>query len=101
MNGNKREAYSMVFQQCGVGSVIAERFFVPGFEGYLPFVISGDDVNRMKNGQKVELTEQQLLFGILLALYEMEQSHDHFLGIRNESPHLVILIRSVGEWLSA
>ena len=97
MTGREKEPYSIVFQQCEVGSTIAERFFVPGFKGYLPFLISGDDLNRIETRQEVELSEQQLLFGILMAMYEVEQSPDHFWVSKANNPTWLYLIDVLGK----
>ncbi len=66
--------YSLVWKECGADSVLASRFFVPGFNGFLPFFIWAEDVETLEKGEKVELHEQQLLKGILYGLYEMD--HD-------------------------
>lgn len=70
----KKQMYSLVWQQCGKNSVIAKRFYVPGYDKYLPFFLSGDDVLCLEKGQNVRLKEEQLLKGILYGLYEFELS---------------------------
>ena len=35
------ERYSFVWQKCGKNSRYAERFYVPGYDGYLPFFVWG------------------------------------------------------------
>ncbi len=63
----------MVWQKCGEDSALARRFYVPGYSKYLPFFIYGEDVFRLEKGQNIELTENNLLKGILYGLYELEQ----------------------------
>lgn len=68
------ERYSIVWQECGANSRVAKRFFVPGYEGYLPFLVWGDELDAIENKEKVELREDHLLKGILYGLHEFE--HD-------------------------
>ncbi len=64
--------YAIVWQECGNNSSIAKRFYVPGFIGYLPFFIWGEDISRMENKQDIQLREEHLLKGILYGLYDSE-----------------------------
>ena len=66
------EKYSILWQECGKDSHIAKRFFVPEYEGYLPFLVSGDDLEDLEQKRDVELQESHLLFGILYGLYESD-----------------------------
>lgn len=68
------ERYSTIWQECGASTHIAERFFVPGYDGYLPFFVWGDDLVALERKEKVELREEHLLKGILYGLYEFD--HD-------------------------
>ena len=67
------ERYSIIWQECGVNSRTAERFFVPGYEGYLPFFVWGDELDALEKKEKIELREEHLLKGILYGLYEFDQ----------------------------
>ena len=51
---------------------MAERFYMPGYNGYLPFFLWGDELAAHERNEKVELREEQLLKGILFGLYEFE-----------------------------
>lgn len=64
--------YSIVWQECGANSRIAERFFVPGYEGSLPFFVWGDELDALEKKEKVGLREEHLLKGILYGLYEFD-----------------------------
>ena len=68
------EKYSIIWQECGSNSRTAQRFFVPGYDGYLPFFVCGDDLAAFERKEKVELKEEHLLKGILYGLYEFD--HD-------------------------
>lgn len=68
------ERYSIVWQECGTNSRHAERFYVPGYEGYLPFFVWGQELERLENKQSVELREEHLLKGILYGLYEFDHN---------------------------
>jgi len=68
------ERYSIVWQECGSNSRYAERFCVPGYEGYLPFFVWGTELDSLENEEKVELREEHLLKGILYGLYEFEHN---------------------------
>ena len=66
------ERYSTIWQECEENSRIAKRFFVPGYEGCLPFLLWGDDLAALERKEKVELREDHLLKGILYGLYEFD-----------------------------
>lgn len=68
------ERYSIVWQECGTNSRHAVRFYVPGYEGYLPFFVWGQELERLENKQSVELREEHLLKGILYGLYEFDHN---------------------------
>ena len=70
----KFERHSIVWKECGANSRYAERFFVPGFEGYLPFFIFGEELEKFENKKSVELKEDHLLKGILYGLHEFDNS---------------------------
>lgn len=71
MKQDKRK-YSLVWKECGRNSAVGKRFYVPEYEGFLPFFIYGRDCENLKNGKKVELKEEHLLTGILYGLHEFE-----------------------------
>lgn len=60
------ERFSVVWKEAD--SNLSARFYVPGFDGYLPFFISGSSLERLERAEPVELTEWQLLAGILCGL---------------------------------
>lgn len=66
------ERFSIVWKQ--VDQELSERFYVPGYRGFLPFLISGDSLVSLEAGDSVELTEWQLLAGIVYGLHEFD--HD-------------------------
>jgi hypothetical protein len=68
------ERYSIIWQECGANSRTAQRFFVPGYEGYLPFFLWGAELEAIEKKEKVELREEHLLKGILYGLYEFDHS---------------------------
>jgi hypothetical protein len=70
---NNVERYTILWQECDGKSSIAERFYVPGFIGYLPFFIWGDDLTNLENKQGIQLREEHLLKGILYGLYDSEK----------------------------
>ncbi len=68
----EKERYSIVWQQAG--EPLAQRFYVPGYRGMLPFFISGKDAEKLENKESVQLNERQLLEGILYGLYEFDHN---------------------------
>lgn len=64
--------YSVVWQKCSKNSKISSRFYVPEYEGYLPFFIWGDELSAFKEKKEIQLREEQLLKGILFGLYEFD-----------------------------
>ena len=69
-----KERHSIVWQECGTNSRYAERFYVPDYEGYLPFFVWGQELEKLENKQSVELREEHLLKGILYGLYEFDHN---------------------------
>src|SRR3989338_1561520 len=69
---SKAQRYGNVWIECGANNRMAERFFVPGYEGYLPFFLWGDELAAFERKEKVEFREEQLLKGILFGLYEFD-----------------------------
>ncbi len=67
------QRYSVIWQGCGANSHYAERFHVPGYEGYLPFFIWGKELEGLENKKDFELREEHLLKGILYGLYEFDR----------------------------
>jgi hypothetical protein len=67
------ENYGIIWQECGEDSDIARRFFVPGYKGFLPFFLYGEDLAAFDNKKSVELREEHLLKGILYGLYQFDQ----------------------------
>lgn len=66
------QKYGNVWIECTAGNRMAERFYVPGYEGYLPFFLWGDELAAFERKEKVEFREEQLLKGILFGLYEFD-----------------------------
>ncbi len=64
----ENENSTIVWRHCGPNSPFAERFYVPGYEGALPFLVSGNGDEALKVG----LDEKHLLRGILYGLYEFD-----------------------------
>ncbi|MHB8135430.1 MAG: hypothetical protein ACYDH1_14555 [Anaerolineaceae bacterium] len=69
----KKTNYSIVWYECRENSTLADRFYVPGFVGYLPFFVSGTDHERLENKEEIELREEHLLKGILYGINEEEK----------------------------
>jgi len=65
------ERYSTVWNECG-SNRLADRFRVPGFDGFLPFFISGPVLEAMEKGKEIELDEFKLLLGIVYGLDEFD-----------------------------
>ena len=69
-NGNT----TTVWRCCDCNSLLAERFYVPGYEGVLPFLVPGN-VDEAASYMKITgVTELHLLKGILYGLYEFDHS---------------------------
>jgi hypothetical protein len=62
------EKYSIVWKECGKNSKTSKRFYVPEYEGSLPFFLSGQEVKDIKNKKSILLKETHLLKGILYGL---------------------------------
>jgi hypothetical protein len=65
--------FGVVWQECGPDSDVAKRFYVPGFEGWLPFFLWGTDLQALKKGEKVALRDEHLVKGIFFGLYEVDR----------------------------
>ena len=90
----ERERYSLVWKEAD--AVLSERFYVPGYRGFLPFFISGKDLDSLQAGESVELTEWQLLAGILCGLYEIDNQPKpwHKADDRNTLTYLLDVLRN-------
>src|SRR6056297_3646345 len=64
------QKYAIVWQNCSENSKTADRFFVPSYEGYLPFFLYGKDLEAFEDGKRFEVREEHLLKGILYGLHE-------------------------------
>jgi len=69
---SENENCTIVWQDCGEDSPWAERFYVPGYEGVLPFFISGEVDDLSTYMKTVGFQEIDLLKGILYGLYEFD-----------------------------
>ena len=58
--------YSIVWQEFGPVSDFAQRFWVSGKEGGLPFYVDGENLNLLESGQRFPLSESMLLKGIMV-----------------------------------
>jgi hypothetical protein len=85
------ERYCIVWQECNPNSELAHRFFVPGYDGFLPFFIWGKDLLALEQKEKVELREEQLLKGILYGLYEFDHQSNLFHRSEDRSTLLYLL----------
>ena len=65
------ERYSTVWNECGINR-LADRFKLPGYDGFLPFFISGPVLEAMEKGEEIELDELKLLLGIAFGLDEFD-----------------------------
>ena len=65
----KEQPFTLIWEMLGKDSGLAERFGVPGYEGYLPFFVQKDEID--PNG-RVVFDENMLIFGICYGL------HDHY-----------------------
>ncbi len=63
--------YALHWLSCGTDPALAQRFFVGGFEGELPFLLEGD---APAVGQAEDLNEEQLLKGLLTGLAELDHA---------------------------
>ena len=66
------QKYGNVWIACAANRRMAERFHMPGYDGYLPFFLWGDELAAFERHEKVEFREEQLLKGILFGLYEFD-----------------------------
>lgn len=83
--------YSLIWKQCGRNSYISKRFYVPGFEGYLPFLVWGDELYALERRQEVELREEHLLKGILYGLYEIDHCPQPWNNDQGKETYLYLL----------
>lgn len=89
------QKYANVWIECGANSHIAERFYLPGYVGYLPFFLWGEELAAFERKEKVEFREEQLLKGILFGLYEFD--HNPKLWHRKEDrATLIYLLEMLG-----
>lgn len=58
--------YSIVWKEFGPASDVAQRFWVSGKEGGLPFYVDGKKLEQLENGQQFEINEAMLLKGIMV-----------------------------------
>lgn len=91
-NGHKVERFSLVWQECQGDSDIARRFYVPGFQGYLPFFIWGDELVALERKEAVELREEHLLKGILYGLHGFEDESRYWPRDRQAKDTLLHLL---------
>lgn len=87
---NNFENYSLIWQKCSNDGKLAERFFVPGFDGNLPFLLSGYDIVAFENGN-VEINEEKLLKGIFLGLFELENDPKSWHRAKDKETYLYLL----------
>jgi len=87
----KKTNYSIVWYECGENSTLAERFYVPGFVGYLPFFVSGKEHERLENKEEIELREEHLLKGILYGINENEKKGVFWDAERGKETYLYLL----------
>lgn len=83
--------YSIVWQECGENSPLAERFYVPGYVGFLPFLVYGTDHERLENKEKIELREEQLLKGILYGLNGYKNKDNFWYREESKKTYLYLL----------
>ncbi|HMS42794.1 MAG TPA: hypothetical protein PKE69_21370 [Pyrinomonadaceae bacterium] len=84
------EDYSLVWQKCSSDGKLAEKYFVPGFEGSLPFLLSGNDILQFEEG-KVEVNEETLLKGIFIGLFELENDPKPWHRDKDKETYLYLL----------
>lgn len=91
-----KEKFALVWQECGEKNQIAQRFHVPGYTGFLPFLIWGDDLLALEQKMPVVLKEEQLLKGILYGLYDLENQpyFEHHSNGRNTLLYLLNFLES-------
>jgi hypothetical protein len=87
----KFEEYSIVWQGCSKNSEISHRFYVPEFDGYLPFFLWGADLRALQQKEKVELREEQLLEGILYGLDEFDHHPGFWHRTQDRNTYLYLL----------
>lgn len=91
----KAQKYGNVWIDCGANSRIAERFSVPGYKGYLPFFLWGDELAAFERKEKIEFREEQLLKGILFGLYEFDLNPKLWLR-KEDRGTLICLLDTLG-----
>lgn len=64
-----KSANKIVWNLCNSSNKLAERFYIPGFDGYLPFLLREEDC---RDSKKIILSEKHLLFGILCSIHEYD-----------------------------
>jgi len=83
--------YGLIWKQCTSDNDLAERFYVPDYKGYLPFFLTGKDYILFKSHEDVVLKEEQLLKGILLGLFELDNSSSFKIEPLNRDTLLYLL----------
>jgi len=69
---SENENCTIVWQGCVKNSSCAKRFYVPNYEGVLPFFISGVGDEALDYAKTVGFKEVDLMKGILYGLYEFD-----------------------------
>ena len=64
---NECSPYSLIWKMLGQNDPMADRFYVPTYDGYLPFFVFDEDIDHSK-GIRFEPNEQMLLLGICYGL---------------------------------
>ena len=90
-DSSDQTGFTLVWQECSKNSSISKRFHVPSFEGHLPFLVYGSDYNALQNKEKFQVTEKNLLLGILYGLYEIEESPKPWIDLKNIDTFLHLL----------
>ena len=62
--------FTVVWYDCNGNPSTAARFLVPGYTGYLPFFVWGNELAAIEKDDSIKLGEEHLLKGILYGLYD-------------------------------
>ena len=71
-NTASKKTVSVYWLVCNSENRLAEHFGRPGYEGSLPFLVDSAQADLLSGGQPVNLTEAELLMGLLCGLPDME-----------------------------